>query len=106
MSAWSSITRRASRTVNPCPPGSILGRASNFFRASSAFDERPSSTTPQRRIRVHYQPARNAIGDVIDGRFVPEISSGPSIVKAIRKSTGKPLNVHLMVVEPGGLLER
>lgn len=38
--------------------------------------------------------------DVMDGRFVPEISFGPHIVAAIRKCTAKPLNVHLMIVEP------
>lgn len=44
--------------------------------------------------------------DIMDGRFVPEISFGPSIVRAIRRCTAKPLNVHLMVVEPERSLER
>jgi ribulose-phosphate 3-epimerase len=43
--------------------------------------------------------------DVMDGRFVPNISFGPAIVKAVRRSTAKPLNVHLMVVEPGRYLD-
>lgn len=38
--------------------------------------------------------------DVMDGRFVPNISFGPVIVEAVRRSTAKPLNVHLMIVEP------
>ena len=38
--------------------------------------------------------------DIMDGRFVPQISFGPAIVRAIRKATEKPLNVHLMIVEP------
>ena len=38
--------------------------------------------------------------DIMDGRFVPEISFGPAVVRAIRRATTKPLNVHLMVVEP------
>jgi ribulose-phosphate 3-epimerase len=38
--------------------------------------------------------------DVMDGRFVPNISFGPAIVDAVRRSTAKPLNVHLMIVEP------
>ena len=38
--------------------------------------------------------------DVMDGRFVPNISFGPALVEAVRRSTAKPLNVHLMVVEP------
>jgi len=38
--------------------------------------------------------------DVMDGRFVPNITIGPLIVKAARKSTTMPLDVHLMIVEP------
>lgn len=44
--------------------------------------------------------------DIMDGRFVPDISFGPAIVKAIRACTQKPLNVHLMIVEPERVLER
>ena len=43
--------------------------------------------------------------DIMDGRFVPDISFGPAVVKAIRRSTRKPLNVHLMVVEPERVIE-
>ena len=38
--------------------------------------------------------------DVMDGRFVPNISIGPIVLQAVRRSTAKPLNVHLMIVEP------
>jgi ribulose-phosphate 3-epimerase len=38
--------------------------------------------------------------DVMDGRFVPNISFGPAIVSAVRRCTAKPLNVHLMIVDP------
>src|ERR1700749_1700904 len=38
--------------------------------------------------------------DVMDGRFVPNISFGPVVIEAIRRATKKPLNVHLMMVEP------
>jgi ribulose-phosphate 3-epimerase len=38
--------------------------------------------------------------DVMDGRFVPNITIGPLIVEAIRPTTKKPLDVHLMIVEP------
>lgn len=38
--------------------------------------------------------------DVMDGRFVPNITIGPLIVEAIRPLTAKPLDVHLMIVEP------
>lgn len=38
--------------------------------------------------------------DVMDGLFVPNISFGMPIVKSIRELTKKPLDVHLMIVEP------
>jgi ribulose-phosphate 3-epimerase len=38
--------------------------------------------------------------DVMDGRFVPNISFGMPIIKAIKKQASKPLDVHLMIVEP------
>ena len=38
--------------------------------------------------------------DVMDGRFVPNITIGPPIVAALRRATRKPLDVHLMIVEP------
>jgi ribulose-phosphate 3-epimerase len=43
--------------------------------------------------------------DVMDGRFVPNITLGPAIVSAVRRATKKPLNVHLMIVEPERYLE-
>jgi ribulose-phosphate 3-epimerase len=43
--------------------------------------------------------------DVMDGRFVPNISFGPAVVSAARRATKKPLNVHLMIVEPERYLE-
>jgi len=44
--------------------------------------------------------------DVMDGRFVPNISFGPAVIEAVRGATAKPLNVHLMIVEPERWLER
>ena len=35
--------------------------------------------------------------DVMDGHFVPNITLGPAIVRAIRPHTGRPLDVHLMI---------
>ncbi|WP_036479056.1 ribulose-phosphate 3-epimerase [Myxosarcina sp. GI1] len=43
--------------------------------------------------------------DVMDGRFVPNITIGPMIVKAIRPLTEKILDVHLMIVEPEKYVE-
>ena len=38
--------------------------------------------------------------DVMDGRFVPNITIGPVVVQAIRRATALPLDVHLMIEEP------
>ncbi|MBE2248393.1 MAG: ribulose-phosphate 3-epimerase [Myxococcus sp.] len=38
--------------------------------------------------------------DVMDGRFVPNLTIGPLVVEAVRKATSLPLDVHLMIVEP------
>jgi ribulose-phosphate 3-epimerase len=38
--------------------------------------------------------------DVMDGRFVPNITIGPLVVEAVRRATKLPVDVHLMIVEP------
>lgn len=38
--------------------------------------------------------------DVMDGRFVPNITFGPLLVEALRKVTRLPFDLHLMIVEP------
>lgn len=43
--------------------------------------------------------------DVMDGRFVPNITIGPIVVKALRGQTRLPLDVHLMIVEPEKYVE-
>lgn len=43
--------------------------------------------------------------DVMDGRFVPNITMGPHILAAVRRVTTLPIDVHLMIVEPDHLLE-
>jgi ribulose-phosphate 3-epimerase len=42
--------------------------------------------------------------DVMDGHFVPNLSMGPAIVEACRRSTKLPLDVHLMVEEPEAMI--
>ena len=44
--------------------------------------------------------------DVMDGRFVPNITMGLPIVKSLARTTRMPLDVHLMIVEPGQYAER
>jgi len=43
--------------------------------------------------------------DVMDGRFVPNISFGPMIIEFFRKATKKPCDVHLMILDPGTYAE-
>src|SRR5579864_3322835 len=43
--------------------------------------------------------------DVMDGRFVPNLTIGPMVVAALRRATAKPLDVHLMIVEPERYLD-
>ncbi len=38
--------------------------------------------------------------DVMDGRYVPNLTVGPAVVKALRRTTKRTLDVHLMIVEP------
>ncbi len=44
--------------------------------------------------------------DVMDGHFVPNITIGPLVVEAVRKVTQLPLDVHLMIENPGPLHPR
>src|SRR3954447_14856883 len=43
--------------------------------------------------------------DVMDGHFVPNISMGPFVVKALRPVTRLPLETHLMIAEPDRYLD-
>ncbi len=44
--------------------------------------------------------------DIMDGHFVPNLSFGIPVVEAVRRSTGLPLDVHLMISEPGRFVRR
>ena len=43
--------------------------------------------------------------DIMDGRFVPNITFGPLVVKAVNKITNLPLDVHLMIKDPDNFIE-
>ncbi len=44
--------------------------------------------------------------DIMDGRFVPNITMGPLVVEAVAKVAQGPLDVHLMIVEPERFIKR
>jgi ribulose-phosphate 3-epimerase len=43
--------------------------------------------------------------DVMDGRFVPNLTIGPPVVKSLRTTTDLPLDCHLMVIEPERMID-
>jgi ribulose-phosphate 3-epimerase len=43
--------------------------------------------------------------DVMDGHYVPNLTFGPTVVAAVRRSCSLPLHIHLMVSEPLGLID-
>jgi ribulose-phosphate 3-epimerase len=43
--------------------------------------------------------------DVMDGHFVPNITMGPLVVEAVRRSTALPVDVHLMISHPDAFIE-
>lgn len=43
--------------------------------------------------------------DVMDGHFVPNISFGPALVRAVRARTSRPLDIHLMITRPAQYVE-
>jgi ribulose-phosphate 3-epimerase len=44
--------------------------------------------------------------DVMDGHFVPNLTLGPDLTRAVYERTGKPLDIHLMLTHPDRYLER
>ena len=44
--------------------------------------------------------------DVMDGHFVPNLTIGPDVVRAIAKATALPVDVHLMIEDPGTMIDR
>ena len=52
-------------------------------------------------VRAIEQAGADAVHvDVMDGRFVPNLTIGPLVVEAVKRVTSLPLDVHLMIVEP------
>jgi ribulose-phosphate 3-epimerase len=56
--------------------------------------------------RVEQAGAKLLHLDIMDGHFVPNLSFGLPVVEAVRRSTKLPLDVHLMISEPGRYVKR
>ena len=81
----------ANEWTDQARPPSIL--AANF--ACLGEEIRKVETAGADRIHV----------DVMDGRFVPNLSMGAEVVESLRKVTSLPLEVHLMVFDPDRYLD-
>ena len=93
------VASTASSSGSPPSPGSSLDRPGRVLIApsilSADFARLGEEVTALEKAGADWVHV-----DVMDGRYVPNITLGPVIVKAIRKVTKLPLDVHLMIVEP------
>ena len=86
------------------PPMGETGNAMDYYIAPSLLSADFGKLAEE--IRAIEEAGADLLHvDVMDGRFVPNITIGPVVVKAIKKYASIPLDVHLMIVEPEKYIE-
>lgn len=85
--------------------GQALGLTTDFMiKIAPSFLSADFRALEQQARSVEDAGAEYIHLDIMDGHFVPNLTFGPLVVEAIRKTTDLVLDVHLMIAEPGKYL--
>jgi ribulose-phosphate 3-epimerase len=86
------LRREGARPMNRPAPGAVFIAPSILSADFARLGEEVRAVVAGGADWIHF--------DVMDGRFVPNITFGPIVVEGVREATDKPIDVHLMIVEP------
>ena len=89
----------------PGQPWSIRVPMSDAIRIAPSILSADFSRLGERVAEAEAAGADYIHVDVMDGHFVPNLTFGPPMVRDLRRWTGIPLDVHMMVTEPGRFVE-